>query len=88
MDRRKVLLIGLAVLLVLLGVPVLMPGMSGAMCHDGGILPGGGMACSLCAVLATAAGIALVVVLTSQARRSRIAALMRAFDLERPPRMA
>ena len=87
-DRRKALLIGLAVLLVLIGVPVLMPGMNGATCHDCGPMLDGGVACSVCAVLISSVGIALVVALASGARRIRVAALMRVFDLERPPQMA
>jgi uncharacterized sodium:solute symporter family permease YidK len=85
---KKALLIALVLLLVLIGIPVLMPGMGGATCHDCGPAMAAGQACSLLAVLS---GFALAIVLLSlsvRSRRDRLRLLLRALDLERPPRLA
>lgn len=88
MTWKKALLIALVLLLVLIGIPVLMPGMSGAMCHDCGPAVAAGQACSLLAVLASFALAIALISLSVRSNRDRLRLLLLALDLERPPRFA
>jgi hypothetical protein len=85
MDWRKALLVGVVVLLVLIGLPLLMPGM-GAVCEDcGPMVPAGPC------VLAVLSGFVFLIVLTSSARRDascHLRLLLRAVVFDRPPQVA
>ena len=85
-DWKRALLIALVVLLVLMGLPLLMPGMSGVECADCPMVMMG----STCA-LAVLAGFVFVVALLSQFirfRRDRVFELLRATVFDRPPQVA
>lgn len=87
-NWKKALLVALVVLLVLIGIPILMPGMSGAMCHECGPALTAGQACSLLAVLA---GFALAIALLAfrfWTRRAFLWDLLRSLELDRPPQLA
>lgn len=87
-NWKKALVVALVVLLMLIGVPILMPGMGGATCHDCGPAIGAGQACSLLAVLA---GFALTVLLSAfrfRTRRDLLWDLLRSLELDRPPQLA
>lgn len=85
-NRKKLLIVALVVLLVVIGVPVLMPGMSGAgFCVGCGPAVMAGPACALAAVLA---GFVFTVALLSQRLRRRgdvLRLLLRAVVFDRPP---
>ena len=88
MNWKKALVVALVVLLVLIGIPILMPGMGGAMCADCGPAITAGQACSLLAVLA---GFALAITLLAfrfRTRRDLPWDLLRSLDFERPPQLA
>ena len=88
MTWKKALLVALVVLLVLIGLPMLMPGMGGAAtCTD---CPPAAQAqvCTLAAVLST---FALAIILLSQRVRQRgdhLRQLLLVPLLERPPQPA
>ena len=87
MNWKRALVVSLVVLLVLIGVPVLMPGMGGAMCSDCGPVVTTGQAC----LLAVLAGFALAIMLLGfrfRNRRNFVWDLLRSLDLERPPQLA
>ena len=83
----KALLVALVVLLVLVGIPVLMPGMGGAVCRDCGSAVSAGQACSALLVSVFALAIALMGV-RLRTRRHRYGDLLRSLELYRPPQMA
>ena len=88
MSWKKALLVALVVLLVVIGIPILMPGMGGAMCSDCGPAVAAAQACGLLAVLA---GFALAVALLAfrfRTRRDFLWDLLRSLELERPPQLA
>ncbi len=89
MNWKKALLVALVVLLVVIGVPVLMPGMSGGgTCVDCGPAVMTVVSCALFAVLA---GFALAIAALTQrlsTRRDRLVELLRAVVFDRPPQMA
>ncbi len=89
MSWKKALLVALVVLLVLIGLPLLMPAMEGAAtCADCGPVVMAGPTCVLAAVLA---GCALAIALLSQlirARRDELLDLLRAALFDRPPQLA
>ena len=88
MNWKKALVVALVVLLVLIGIPLLMPGMGGAMCHDCGPAISTAHVCSLLAVLA---GLSLAVALFAvRFRTCRIflSDLLRSLEFDRPPQMA
>lgn len=88
MNWKKALVVALVVLLVVIGIPILMPGMGGAMCADCGPAITAGQACALLAVLA---GLALAVALLAfrfRTRRDFLWDLVRSLELERPPQLA
>lgn len=84
---KKALIVALVVLLVIIGVPMLMPGMGGAHCADCGPATMAGPMCV--AVLAAAVFAALL----AMGRRARVAPIRRRgrlvdSSLYRPPRLA
>lgn len=84
---KKVLLVALVVLLVVIGVPVVMPGVGGAYCDDCAPAVAAGGLC----LLAVLGGFAAVMVVASQqvrARRTSVRELLRAAVFFRPPRLA
>ncbi len=91
MNWKKALLVALVVLLVLIGIPILMGGMSGmggTLCHDCGPAVAAGQACSLLAVLA---GLALAIALVAfrfRSGRGLLGDLLRSLELDRPPQLA
>lgn len=88
MNWKKALVVALVVLLVLIGIPVLMPGMGGAMCHECPPAVTAGLACGLLAVLA---GLALALSLLAvrfRTRRAFLFDLLRAVTFDRPPQLA
>ncbi len=87
-NWKKALLVALVVLLVLIGVPMLMPGMSAGMCPDCGPAVMAGAVCALAAVLA---GFVLTVALLARLlrmRRDEMFELVRAVVFDRPPQLA
>jgi predicted tellurium resistance membrane protein TerC len=83
---KKAIVVAVVVLLVVVGVPLLMPGMADAHCSTCGPAT---LAMTMCmAVLAAAvAGVALESRRTSL-RRRRLLALLRATFFDRPPQLA
>lgn len=84
---KKVLLVALVVLLVVIGLPVMMPGMGVAHCHD--CTPG--VAAGALCLIALWGALALVVLFVSQplsARRKLMLGLLRASVFYRPPQTA
>lgn len=88
MSWKKALLIALVIVLVVIGIPILMHGMGGAMCHDCGPAVTIGQTCSLLAVLSGFAIAIAMLALSVRERSDRLQLLLRALDLERPPRLA
>jgi hypothetical protein len=84
---KKVLLVALVVLLVVIGVPVVMPGMGGAYCDDCAPAVAAGALCLL-AVLGGLASVALFASQLVRARRMLVLGLLRAAVFFRPPRLA
>jgi hypothetical protein len=89
-DWKKVLLVALVVLLVLIGLPMLMPGMGGgATCDDCGqavVLPS-----PLCLIAVLLAGAALTVHMLSRRVRAShhsLNGLLLVLGLDRPPQLA
>lgn len=89
MTWKKVLLVALVVLLVLIGLPMLMPGMGGgATCTD---CPPAVAQAQVCALAAVLTAFALAIVLLSQRVRQRgdhLRQLLLVSLLERPPQPA
>lgn len=84
---KKILLVALVVLIVLIGVPVLMPGMGAAHCDDCGPATAAGALCTFVVL----AGLAYVAVLMGQRVRSGsvvMTGLLRAAAFDRPPQLA
>ena len=82
---KKALAVSLVVLVVLIGVPVLMPGMGSAMCPDcPDALTGG---CTSAVLLSAMVLMALLLALLPRPRRDRWRVELFAFALERPPRL-
>lgn len=84
---KKVLLVALVVLFVIIGLPVLMPGMGAAYCDD--CVPG--TAANALCTLVVLTGMAYVVVLMGQRVRLRrvvMTGLLRADVSDRPPQPA
>jgi hypothetical protein len=84
---KKILLVALVVLLVVIGLPVMMPGMGVAHCDDCAPTVAAGALC----LLAVLAGVGSLVLLASeslrlQGRLKRV--LLRAALLDRPPQLA
>ena len=88
MDWKKVLLVALVVILIVIGLPMLMPGMGGgSMCADCGPALSIQSACELAAVLG---GLLLVIALATQRlrmRRDELRLLLRAVLFDRPPQL-
>jgi len=87
-NWKKVLLVALVVLLVVIGLPMLMPGMGSATCADCGPAVMAGPVCVLAAILT---GFALLILVTAQRvrlRRDDLFELLRAVAFERPPQLA
>lgn len=84
---RKALFVTLVVLLVIIGVPVLMPGMGGAHCADCGPAT---MAGPMCIAVLVAAAFAALVAIGRRARLEPMRRRGRLVDslLYRPPRLA
>jgi hypothetical protein len=87
-NWKKALVVALVVLLVLIGIPILMPGMGGAMCHDCGAAITAGQACSLLAVLAGFALALALMVSRFRTRRDLLWDLLRFLEPDRPPQLA
>jgi uncharacterized membrane protein YhaH (DUF805 family) len=86
-NWKKALVVALVVLLVVIGIPILLPGMGGAMCHDCGPAVAAAQACSLFAVLA---GLALAISMLAvrvRTRRDLLWDLLRSLEFERPPQL-
>jgi hypothetical protein len=82
---KKALLLALVVLLVLIGLPILMPG--GAMaCPDCGPATTAYSVC-LIAVLAEAAIAAIILIVFLRSRTQDPPILLRAVSFDRPPRL-
>jgi membrane protease YdiL (CAAX protease family) len=85
---KKILLVVLVVLLVVIGIPVVMPGMGAAYCGDCDLAVAAGALC----LLAVLGGLASVALFASpqlvQVRRKLGIGLMRATVFYRPPRLA
>lgn len=88
MSWKKALLIALVLLLVVIGIPILMPGMGGAMCHDCGPAVTVGQTCSLLAVLSGFVFAIALLALSVRERSDRLRLLLRGVDIARPPRLA
>lgn len=84
---KKVLLVALVVLLVVIGLPVLMPGMGGAYCDDCGPAVATGSLCTF-AVLAGLAYAAAVMAQRVRLRQAITTGLLRAAAFDRPPQLA
>ncbi len=84
---KKVLLLALVVLLVVIGLPVLMPGMSAAHCDDCGPATAAGALCTL-VVLAGLAYLAVLMEQRVRLRRVTMTGLLRAAGFDRPPQLA
>ena len=84
---KKAVIVALVVLLVIIGLPVLMPGMGGAHCADCGPAT---MAGAMCAAVLAAAAVAAVVAIGRRARLGPQRRRGRLLDslLYRPPRLA
>jgi hypothetical protein len=85
---KKILLVVLVVLLVVIGIPVVTPGMGAAYCGDCDLAVVTGALC----LLAVLAGLASMALFASpqlvRARRTLLLALLRATVFYRPPRLA
>ncbi len=77
----------LVVLLVVIGLPVLMPGMTTAHCGDCGLAAAAGALCTF-AVLAGFAYLAMLMAQRVQARLLVMTGLLRAAAFDRPPQFA
>lgn len=83
---KKILLVALVVLIVLIGLPVLIPGMGAVHCDDCGRATAAGALCTFIVL----AGLAYVAVLLGQrVRIGRVvmAGLLRAVTFDRPPQL-
>ncbi len=88
-NWKKALVVALVVLLVLIGIPILMPGMGGTICHE--CTPAVASATATCSLLAVLAGFALAITLLALRFRSRrhvLGDLLRSLDFDRPPQLA
>ena len=83
---KKVLLVALVVLLVVIGLPVLMPGMA-AHCDDCGPATAAGPLCAF-VVLAALAYVAGLMEQRVRLRRLAMTGLLRAGVFDRPPQLA
>ncbi len=84
---KKVLLIALVVVLIVIGLPVLMPGMAALHCEDCALTTAAGAYCTFVVLVGLAYGGALM----SQRLRVRLAVLTdlwRAPVFDRPPQLA
>ncbi len=84
---KKVLLVALVVLLVVIGLPVLMPGMTTAHCGDCDLGTAAGALCAF-AVLVSLAYVAMLMAQRVRARFVVKTGLLRAAVFERPPQFA
>lgn len=84
---KKALIVALVVLLVLIGVPVLMPGMGSAQCADCGPAVAANSVCVL-AVLAAAMFAFALAFRFLRERRDWYLELLRAAFFDRPPQLA
>ena len=84
---KRVLLVALVVLLVVIGLPVLMPGMSAAHCDDCGPAIAAGPLCTF-VVLAALAHFAVLMQQRLRLRRLVMTGLLRAGVFDRPPQLA
>jgi hypothetical protein len=84
---KKVLVVALVVLLVVIGLPVLMPGMTTAHCADCDLATAAGGLCAF-AVLASLAYVAMLMAQRVRARFVVMIGLLRATVFERPPQFA
>jgi hypothetical protein len=83
---KKALLVGLVLLLVLLGLPMLMPGMGASFCHECG--PAVVAGCANAAVLVSAVLLVALLAAMVRRRRDRWHELLVVTLFERPPRLA
>ncbi len=85
---KRILLVVLVVLLVVIGIPVVMPGMGAAYCGDCDLAVATGALC----LLAVLAGLISMALFASpqlvRARRRLVLGLLRATVFYRPPRLA
>lgn len=84
MTWKTVAVATLVVLLVLIGIPLLLPGTGGAICHDCGLAVSPGHVCVALAVAFVALALALMSVRV-RARHDQLRCLLRSLDLDRPP---
>lgn len=84
---KKAVVVALVVLLVIIGLPMLMPGMGGAHCADCGPAT---MAGPMCVAVLAAAAFAVLVAIRRRARLEPLRRRGRLVDslLYRPPRLA
>lgn len=84
---KKALVVALVVLLVIIGLPMLMPGMGGAQCANCGPAT---MAGPMCVAVLAAAAFAVLVAVRRRARLEPLRRRGRLVDslLYRPPRLA
>lgn len=84
---KKVLFVAVVVLLVVIGLPVLMPGMGPIHCDDCGSATAAGALCAFVVL----AGLAYIVALLTQVvrvGRRPMTVLLRAAVFDRPPQLA
>ncbi len=89
MNWKKALVVALVVVLVLIGIPILLPGMGGTICQE--CTPAVASAAAACSLLAVLAGFALAITLLALRFRSRrhvLGDLLRSLDFDRPPQLA
>jgi hypothetical protein len=84
---KKMFLVALVVLLVVIGLPVLMPGMAAAHCDDCGLVTPAAAQC-LFVVLTGSAYLAVLMGQRVRVRSVLIAGLLRAAVFDRPPQLA
>ena len=88
MTWKTVALVALVVLLVLIGIPLLMPGMGGGMCAECEPAVTPGHFCLMLAVLGfLAMGLSLLAVRV-RTIAILVGALIRSLDIDRPPQVA
>ena len=83
---KKALIVGLVILLVVIGIPILMPGMGMPFCPDCGPAVASGPMC----LLAVIAAVAMLLAASSRsmrARHGRHRDLLRAVLFDRPPQL-
>jgi membrane protease YdiL (CAAX protease family) len=84
---KKVLRVALVVLLVVIGLPVLMPGMAAPHCEDCSPAAAAGAQCAF-VVLVALAYVGMLMSQRLRVRRVLMADLLRAAVFDRPPQLA